>query len=395
MATIRKRGDTYQIRVSCGFEIDGKRKERSMTWKPKKGMTEKQIEKELNRQVVLFEEENQIEEPVHSITFRELADEWFEEYAKYNLRFTTYDKMELLTKRIYPAIGNIEMSELTTRTIQMFINSLAKDGANKKTGGPLSSKSIRNYLGFISDIFGYAVKMDMLPENPCQKVSVPRGEKKERQIYSLEEMNLFLSKLDNEPLRHKVFFYLLSYSGFRRSEMLGLEWRDIDFGNGIISVKRASNHTTQHGTYTDTTKTKLSRRSIIVSKIISDLLLELKHEQEQNEISFGDKWIKTERVFSGLLGREISNGTPYNWLRRFCKRNNLNCYGLHSFRHFVASSLIASGLDVTTVSRTLGHSNSTTTLNIYSHTFQTAQAKVAETMDDVLGFSNQNEKNAS
>ena len=70
MATIRKRGDTYQIRVSCGFEIDGKRKERSMTWKPKKGMTEKQIEKELNRQVVLFEEENQIEEPVHSITFR-------------------------------------------------------------------------------------------------------------------------------------------------------------------------------------------------------------------------------------------------------------------------------------------------------------------------------------
>ncbi len=78
--------------------------------------------------------------------------------------------------------------------------------------------------------------------------------------------------------------------------------------------------------------------------------------------------------------------TPYGWLSEFCENNNLPFYGLHSFRHFAASSLISAGLDVTTVSGALGPCCSSTTLNVYCHQFQTAQARVAEAMDGAFGF---------
>ena len=101
---------------------------------------------------------------------------------------------------------------------------------------------------------------------------------------------------------------------------------------------------------------------------------------------YGSKWIRTEKIFTGELGGEMGYGAPYDWLGKFCKRNGLNFYGLHSFRHFVASILITGGIDVTTVSRTLGHSNSSTTLGIYSHMFQSAQARAAEAIENALDF---------
>lgn len=87
----------------------------------------------------------------------------------------------------------------------------------------------------------------------------------------------------------------------------------------------------------------------------------------------------------------MNNQTPYGWLKEFCEKNDLPFYGLHSFRHFAASSLISAGHDVTTVSGALGHCNSGTTLNIYSHMFQTAQARVSEVMDGAFGFLQKNQ----
>ena len=117
-----------------------------------------------------------------------------------------------------------------------------------------------------------------------------------------------------------------------------------------------------------------------------DLLRQLKEEQDNEALRLGDKWVDTDRLFTKWDGREMNNQTPYGWLKEFCEKNDLPFYGLHSFRHFAASSLISAGLDVTTVSGALGHSNSGTTLNVYSHMFQTAQARVSEAMDGAFGF---------
>ncbi|MBQ4463689.1 MAG: site-specific integrase [Eubacterium sp.] len=386
MATIRKRGDAYQIRVSTGYDVNGKHKEQAMTWKPEPGMTEKQIKKELNRQAVMFEEKCSHGFCSSAIKFQNLAEEWFDIYAKLNLRQSTYQRLLQLTKRVYPAIGHLRIDKLSARQIQGFINSLAMEGANELNGKPLARKTMVHYLSFISCVFSYAVRNDIVSENPCRKVIVPKGEEKEKEIYTQEEMMKLMELLQDEPLRYRVFFYLLAYTGFRRGEMLGLEWKDVDWKNSLISVHRTSNYVSKIGTYTDTTKTRRSQRTLKLSSPIMDMLHELLDEQSASALKFGDKWIDSDRIFTKPNGEPMANHAPYNWLENFCKRKDLPFYGIHSFRHFTASAMIYAGLDITTVSGALGHSNSSTTLNIYSHTFQTAQARVSAAMDNVFGF---------
>ena len=307
MATIKKRGNSYLIRVSCGYDINGNHKEQSMTWKPDEGMTKKQIEKELNRQAVMFEESVNHGFKTSAMKFQELAEEWFENYAKNALRSTTYERMLQLTHRVYPVIGHLRIDKITARHLQGFVNSLAKEGANEKTGKPLAPKTIRHNLSFISDVFSYAVRMDLVSDNPCRKVTIPKGEVKEKPIYSQEEMAQLLTAINGEDTKYRAFFYLIAYSGFRRSEMLGLEWKDIDFENNIISIKRTSNYTSERGIYTDTTKTKRSKRVLKISPYIMGILKELKDEQDEEALRLGDKWVESDRLFVKWNGEPMNN----------------------------------------------------------------------------------------
>ena len=98
------------------------------------------------------------------------------------------------------------------------------------------------------------------------------------------------------------------------------------------------------------------------------------------------KWVEPRPLRHKWDGSPMNNQTPYGWLKEFCEKNDMPFYGIHSFRHFAASALISPGLDMVTVSGALGHCNSKTTLNIYSHMFQIAQARVAQAMDEAFSF---------
>lgn len=394
MATIQKRKNSYLIRVSCGYDTRGKQIIQSMTWKPDEGMTPKQIEKELKRQSVLFEEACMKGFQSKAVKFETFCEEWFEDYAKTNLRNTTYERLLQLRGRIYPVIGHIRMDKITPRQIQTFVNSLSKEGANERTGKPLAPKTIRHNLSLISDVFSYAVKMGVVPENPCSKVTIPKGEVKEKQIYTPAEVERFLTLLNGEPLKYRTFFYLMIYSGFRRGEMLGLEWKDVDFENNIISVRRTSNYTAKKGVYTDTTKTKRSQRTLKFPQFIMDMLKEYKEEQDAESLRLADRWVETDRLYVKWDGRPMQNGTPYFWLGEFCEKHDLPFYGLHSFRHLFCSLLVNQGVDIVTVSGALGHSCVSTTSNIYCHMLQEAQAKVSDAVANALDFSKNKEPKA-
>ncbi len=229
MATIRKRkSGTYEIKVSCGYDINGKQIIQYKHWKPEDGMTKKQIEKEVNRQAVLFEEECKKGKITASVKFETLAEEWFEQYAKIQLRSTTYTRLRQLTKRVYPAIGHLRMDKITARIIQNFITDLAMNGKSFKTSKSISSKTVVHHLSFISDVFNYAIRMDMLTDNPCRRVIPPKAKAAEKDYYTLEEVEKLFEVLRGEPLKYQVFFNLAIYSGFRRAELLGLEWKDIE-----------------------------------------------------------------------------------------------------------------------------------------------------------------------
>ena len=386
MANIRKRGNTYQIRVSCGYKTNGEQVVQTMSWRPPEGMTAKQAEKEAQKQAILFEEKCLRGQVTANVKFEEFAEQWFEEYARLTLRNTTYERMRQLTGRVYEAIGHMRLDKITARHIQQFINDLILNGKNQRNGKPLSRKTAIHYLSFISDVFGYAEKMDMLADNPCKKVSITRTDKKEKQIYTLEEVEKLFELLEDAPMKYKVFFTLAIYSGFRRGELLGLEWKDIDFNNNVISVWRTSNYTSSKGTYTDITKTRKSQRSLKFPDLVMDLLREYKAEQDSFKALMGSKWTDTDRLFVQENGLPMYHTTPYIWFKRFCKRNDFRFCDIHSLRHFYASSLINEGVDPAAVSSALGHSVIGTTTSIYCHTFQQAQARAGDAIAKVLDF---------
>lgn len=387
MANIRKRGNSYQIRVGVGYKPDGTQISRSMTWSPAPGMSERQIEKELNRQAVIFEEECKSRSAGGMVKFEIFAEEWFSEYAKSNLRNTTFNFLYHQRLRVYRAIGDTSMEKITVRQLQEFINSLSKDGANEVNGKPLSPKTVRHVLSLVSDIFAYAVRMGIARENPCVRVVLLKLVRKEKKIYTVEETVRLMELLRKEPVKYRAFFYLLIYSGCRRGELLGLEWRDVDFANCLISIRRTSCYTPDRGTYTDTTKTEQSKRTLKLPQEVMDILCELRDFQLRQADIFGDKWVESGRLFTKENGEPQHPNTSYHWLEKFCARNGLPFYGLHSFRHLFASLLVGNGVDIVTVSGVLGHSAVSTTSNIYCHMLEDARVRASDTVASALQLS--------
>jgi len=304
------------------------------------------------------------------------------------IRYYGIYRMTRVSHKVYPVIGHLRLDKITARHIQKFVNTLA-DTPNEHTGKPYARKTIIHNLSFISCVFDYAVKMSMIPDNPCRRVNVPKGEKFERPIYTIEEIKQLLELLkEKAPLKYYVFYVLVLYSGFRRSEMLGLEWKDINYDYSIVSIRRTSNYTPAKGIYTDTTKTKRSQRSIKLPQFVMDLLKKYQTEQNAEKERLGNKWEDCDRLFTQWNGAPMNPHTAGYWLRDFCNENNFRFCDTHSFRHLNASLLINAGIDVTSVSANLGHSQTSTTLNIYSHYFQVAQARASEAITNAINFDN-------
>ena len=355
-------------------------------------MSQKQIDKEVQRVAVLFEEDCKRGQITASIKFETFAEQWFEEYAKVNLRPTSYTRMRQLTKRVYPVLGHKKMDKITSRDIQAFTTDMQVNGKNYNSGKPLSRKTAVHHLSFISDVFNYAIRMGMLSDNPCRRVFIPKSENEEKEIYTLDEVKTLFGSLKGEPMKYQVYLMLAIYSGFRRSEMLGLEWKDIDFDNEIIHVRRTSQYTKEKGIYTDTTKTKKSKRVSKFPPIIMDLLKRFKEEQDEYANQLGSKWEEHDRLFTKWNGEPMNPQTPFEWLKGYCERVGVPFRNIHSLRHLHASLLIYEGVDVVAVSADMGHSVVGTTLNLYSHMFQEARARNCDAITNALDFSKKDDK---
>lgn len=271
MATIKeyngKKGKSYNISVSCGYDNQGKQIVKRKTWRPHPGMTEAQIRKELDRQVSIFEQKckSGCGQTASSIKFEDFAEQWFEEYAKLNLRPSTSTRMLQLRDRIYPAIGHFKIDKITRRDIRNLVNDLAETKNARDSTKVLSRKTVKHYLSFVSDVFDYAIECELIGINPCTNIKIPRTEEnkpKDREYYTMAELcKLFdLMEKNNVPLKYRVFFKLDFLSGFRRGEILGLEWKAIDWERKTISISQTSNYTPGKGIYKGQPKTKSSYR---------------------------------------------------------------------------------------------------------------------------------------
>jgi len=399
MATIQKRGNSYRIRVSVGYDINGKQIMQSKTWRPLPHMSDAQIKRELQKQSVLFEQECLKGHITTAYKFEEFSRKWFKEYAEIALKERTLANYHNLEKRIYKSVGHLRLDKITPRHIQKFILDMnGGERHDKYKKGKLSAKTIRNHVAFISGIFEYAIKMQVVSVNPCRMVTLPRYNPKEKDIYTIEEAQRLLDLLaveDEKNLHFTLFFTLAMFTGFRRGELLGLEKSDFDYENHVVTVNRTSNWTNEKGIFTDSPKTSSGYRSLKLPPEVFALLERFIQQQNRQKSALGDKWVETGRLFTRWNGEPMFPNTPSLFFGRFCKRTGVRYVNLHNFRHFHASALIYSGVDLKTIQSCMGHSSPSTTINLYCHTFKTAQARAMEAISGMLSFKGNNDQTTS
>jgi integrase len=250
----------------------------------------------------------------------------------------------------------------------------------------LSPKTIRCYHGFLSTIFNYAVKVGEISVNPCENCTLPKMTAPKHKILSIEQAQQFLQLLDEHaPLKYRCFFNIAVYGGLRRGEILALRWSDIDFDNSLIHINRAVHWDKSRGYYYTDPKTAKSMRTIKLSERVMFMLKQQHNEQLSNALNFGDYWKNTgDLVFTADNGDQMSMATPYTYLTKFCKEYDLPKISVHSLRHLNATLLINSGANPKTVQSLLGHSLASTTLNIYAHEIQSAEAAASTAVAAML-----------
>ena len=380
-----KKGETvYQIRVSCGYDYKGRQRTKSMTYKPK-AKSPKQIEKEVQKQAILFEQQCS-EQPIQQkIKFADLADEWLAfETEKGKLKIGSLEVYKGLRERTYNYLGHMYIENITRKVVQKFIFALAKGEDGKK---PLKQKTQKNYLAFVSNAFTYAVKNEYIKESPCRAIEVTETESEERDPYTLDEEVALLKKLDERevPTHYKVFFMLLIHLGMRKGEALAIEWKDIDLdAKSVFSRRNSQYRNSRTGVFTTLPKTKGSIRCLKLPDEIIDLLPKLKAEQEELKRNVGDNWVEHDRLFTTWNGEPMRPNRPYTWLQKFCERENLPFKGLHNFRHALVTNLVHERTDIATVSSIVGHSNPNITLGIYTHEIKEATARGCDTISNLL-----------
>lgn len=197
MATITKRGNTYRVRVSCGYDVNGKQQVKTMTYKPDPTKSDKWNEKKLNEQAVLFENECKHGQTVTAAKFETFAREWFKSHVDVNLKRTTQERYHGMENRMYAALGHLRVDKVNAHSIQDFVNSLVADG--------LGARSVKLHFLLVSVILNHAVKRRIIIYNPCVAVICPTSTKKERDFYNVEEMRTLLKLLRNEPSDKKPY----------------------------------------------------------------------------------------------------------------------------------------------------------------------------------------------
>ena len=380
-----KKGETvFQIRVSCGYDYKGRQRTKSMTYKPK-AKSPKQIEKEVQKQAILFEQQCSEQPLQQKIKFADLADEWLAfEMEKGKLKIGSLEVYKGLRERTYNYLGHMYIENITRKVVQKFIFALAKGADGKK---PLKQKTQKNYLAFVSNAFTYAVKNEYIKESPCKAIEVTETESEERDPYTLDEEVALLKKLDERevPTHYKVFFMLLIHLGMRKGEALAIEWKDIDLDAKSVFIRRNSQYrNSRTGVFTTLPKTKGSIRCLKLPDEIIDLLPKLKAEQEELKRNVGDNWVEHDRLFTTWNGEPMRPNRPYTWLQKFCERENLPFKGLHNFRHALVTNLVHERTDIATVSSIVGHSNPNITLGIYTHEIKEATARGCDTISNLL-----------
>jgi len=425
MASIRERNGSYQITVSCGYDINGKKLVETTTFTPDPTLTPKKREKAVQEFAQQFETQvrNGASLSGRKITLKDFANRWVDEYGKVNLQPGTLTKyQEELYDKILPALGHLKLTDLKPHIINSFFVSLMKDGARKdgKPGG-YSKASIAKTKNVLSSILRTATEWEIIDGNPCDKVHIQNMDIAEKvTFFTPEQTAIFLAYIEEPytvhigghtriddtgrpytvgdytttkmiPEQVRILFNIAIYAGLRKGELLALEWSDIDFEQDTVHV--AKSVTKVNGEQIcKIPKTKTSHRTVSIPHFLTLRLKALKASREEFILQVGDYWQGNDWLFIQDNGKMMNYSTPYQafhdaivrYNRDKAEEDQLPMIPFHGLRHTSATLLIADNQDIKTVSKRLGHAQTSTTMNIYAHALQESDRKAADALEALL-----------
>lgn len=279
------------------------------------------------------------------------------------------------------ASGNPVSVKTAERISEAMGGSLKQYFKTVKSDDRLSDKSILEHHRLISAILEQAVKEGILIYNVAKRATPPKVQRREIQALELENIAAIFEALKTEPLKWQVCVQLMIATGARRGEVMGLRWSCIDWKGNKLHLSENRVYTSESGSISTTLKTGESR---IVTVPVSVMTLLRSWRLEQMEHFSALNIPAPLYVMTAEDGGPMHPDSPTDWLDKFSKRHGLPHLHPHLFRHSQASLLIAQGVDVLTISKRLGHSRTSTTLDIYSHLLAKSDAEASDKIDELL-----------
>ncbi len=385
---IRRRPDgTYEARLVVGYQENGKPKRVSFY-----GKTEKEVRKKLTEAV--HEKDNGTYCDKSGITFCEWMERWLDIYAKPGIKPSTYTNYKTyVSGHIKPYFRNTKLQDVQPDMLQQFINSKSEGGRLDGKSGGNSAKTVLNIRNMIHSALKQAYINGLVNRNAADFVKTPKQQKKEMRVLTIEEQNALIAAADNDKYGCPIVLAL--YTGMRIGEVLSLKHEDVCLESEAVihvrtSIKREykSSGTANYEVFNDsednktvlmrsTPKTFSSKRDIpLVPEAVEVLMKQLeliKADKENAGTAYNDYGF----IFANAIGQPFDQRTYADHFNRIVSKAGIEktiqlgtgdvSVGFHTLRHTFATRAIENGMDILVLSRILGHSNPTTTLNKYGH----------------------------
>jgi integrase len=307
-------------------------------------------------------------------SLNQFLDTWERDWMATNVSPKTGERYsQLLRTCVRPHLGNKRLQSIRAEDLNRLYTQLHER---------LAARTVRHTHRLLHRIFSHATKWGNIKRNVVALVDAPKVPPSEAAVLQTAEIPQMFA-----ALRGRIFFPLAVVAlgtGMRRGELLALRWSDVDLDAGRIQVERSLEQTDKHGLRIKAPKSARSRRSIsLLPAVVSELRTHWKAQQEQRLALGLGKSPADALVFAKYDGASLVPNQFTHAFVKALKAAGLSHVTLHTLRHTHASQLIASGMDILTVSRRLGHSSAAITLTVYGHLLS-PEDRAADIMQNVF-----------
>ena len=337
--------------------------------------TQKELTTKLRQNIDAFQGVELTEQS--KMTLAQWLDEWLEKHMTGTVRPGTLEGYRKdMDNHVKPYLGEKLLIKLTSDDLRELYQLLLERGRKlpRQNCGPgLAPATVRGIHATLHHALKTAADEGLIPFNPAEKVTPPRVQNTPKRVLTHDQMEKFLCAIRFNPIWHD-FFYTELTTGLRRGELCGLTWDDFDSEAGTLKVRRTIHARKGGGLEAGETKTYAGQRTILLPYSTTQLLKERKTAA------------LTQWIFPDPLRpeRPVNPNSAYRRLKELLNQAELPSLRFHDLRHTFATHALASGVDAKTLSRILGHTKASFTLDTYTHVTGDMHRNAAEIVGNVI-----------